>query len=49
MNNQASPVLVTIAAVLMAAVTVLYVVDRSAYPARYYLSVSPGDAFHPPS
>jgi hypothetical protein len=49
MNDQAHPVLIMLAALLMAAVTVTYIADRSLDPARYELSVAPGAAFHPPS
>lgn len=49
MKDQATPVLVMIAGVLSLIVTVLYVVDRAAYPDRYQLSVMPGAIFHPPS
>jgi hypothetical protein len=49
MKDQANPVLVMIAAILMAAVTVTYIADRSTRPDHYQSNVSPGTAFHPPS
>jgi hypothetical protein len=49
MKDQANPVLVMIAGILMAAVTILYVIDRSVHPTRYQLSVTPGAIYHPPS
>jgi hypothetical protein len=49
MNDQADPVLVMIAAILMAAVTITYIADRSMDPGRYHVGVSPGAGSHPPS
>jgi hypothetical protein len=41
MNDRANPVLVLIMAVLMAAVTITYIANRSMDPERYHYSLSP--------
>jgi hypothetical protein len=40
MNDRANPVLIMLAALLMAAVTFVYVIDRSIDSNRYHLSMS---------
>jgi hypothetical protein len=40
MNDRANPVLIMLAAILMAAVTFVYVIDRSIDSNHYHLSMS---------
>ena len=49
MGDRANPVLVLIAAVLMAAVTITYIANRSMDPNHYNYSLSPTAILHPPS
>lgn len=49
MDYRADPRLVLIAAVLMAAVTITYVANRSMYPERYHYSLSPAAILQPHS
>ena len=46
MEDQANPVLVLITAVLIAAVTIVYVANRSMDPQRYHYSLSPAAILH---
>jgi len=46
MNDRANPVLVLIAAVLIAAVTIVYIANRSMDPYRYHYSLSPAALLH---
>jgi hypothetical protein len=47
MNDQANPVLIMLVALLMAAVTFVYVVDRSIDSSGHHLSMSPAAASVP--
>jgi hypothetical protein len=46
MDDRANPVLVLLMAVLMAAVTITYIANRSMDPARYHYSLSPAAILH---
>jgi hypothetical protein len=48
MDERADPRLVLIAAVLMAAVTIIYVADRAMNPNHYPQSLSPAAILHAP-
>jgi hypothetical protein len=49
MDYRADPRLILIAAVLMAAVTITYIANRSMDPDRYHYSLSPAAILHPHS
>ena len=46
MEERANPVLVLITAVLIAAVTIVYIANRSMNPSRYHYSLSPTAILH---
>jgi hypothetical protein len=49
MEYRADPRLVLIASVLIAAVTITYIANRSMDPNHYHYSLSPAAILHPPS